>query len=87
MPAERLFSCTGLIVNRLCAALTHEHVNMFVFLCKNSFLKSARSSIPNQEQQNQQAVNLVTVLEVEEVYKAPVLDLASASASDDDELM
>ena len=39
-PAERVFSVAGLIVSRLRASLSPEHVDMLVFLNKNMDLKS-----------------------------------------------
>uniref|UniRef100_H3AQ33 BED-type domain-containing protein n=1 Tax=Latimeria chalumnae TaxID=7897 RepID=H3AQ33_LATCH len=35
VPAERIFSAAGLIVNRLCSRLSPEHVDMLIFLNQN----------------------------------------------------
>ena len=37
IPAERVFSTAGLIVNRLRTRLSPEHVDMLIFLNKNEY--------------------------------------------------
>ena len=80
VPAEQVFSCSGLIVDKLRCSLSPENVNMLVFLSKNKLLPAARSGlqaampqVPQQQPQQQpepQAIDFITVLE-EEVGDPP----------------
>ena len=76
VPAERIFSYSGLIVNKLCTQLLQENVDMLVFLCKNTILPSARSSRAKASPVDVPplAVDCTTVLD-KEVPPMPQLDM------------
>ena len=52
VPAERVFSTAGLVVNRLRARLTSEHVDMLVFLRKNYHNYDSYEGQSDEEEEN-----------------------------------
>ena len=52
VPAERVFSMAGLVVNRLRARLTSEHVDMLVFLRKNYHNYDSYEGQSDEEEEN-----------------------------------